>query len=143
IAPGAKLVNLRVLDSKGNGRVSGLLTALDWLLANKSNYNVRGVNMSLGTPAISSYEDDPICNSVRKLVNAGVVVVVAAGNNGKNAAGQKVYGAIHCPGNSPAAITVGASNSYGTDSRGDDSVATYSSRGPSRSFSVDSSGQIG
>ncbi len=62
-----------------------MLAALDWLIANKNNYNVRVVNMSLGTPAINSYEDDPICNAVRKLVDAGVVVVAAAGNNGKDA----------------------------------------------------------
>ena len=102
-----------------------VLAALDWLLANKGNYGVRVVNMSLGTPAINSYEDDPICNAVRKLVDAGVVVVVAA-NNGKDANGRKIYGAIHCPGNEPSAITVGASNSFGTD-RNEDSVTTYSS----------------
>src|SRR6185503_6841505 len=77
IAPGASLVNLRVLNSQGVGRVSGVLAALDWLVANKNSYGVRVVNMSLGTPAISSYEDDPICNAVRKLVNSGVVVVAA------------------------------------------------------------------
>ena len=71
--------------------------------------------MSLGTPAINSYKDDPICKAVRKLVDAGVVVVAAAGNFGKDANGQKIYGAIHCPGNEPSAITVGASNTYGTD----------------------------
>jgi subtilisin family serine protease len=142
IAPGASLVNLRVLDSQGLGRVSGVLAALDWLVANKSNYGVKVVNMSLGTPAINSYEDDPICNAVRKLVDAGVVVVAAAGNNGKDATGRAIYGAIHCPGNEPSAITVGASNSYGTDPRNDDSVTSYSSRGPTRSFSVDSYGQV-
>src|SRR5690349_5256410 len=78
IAPAANLVNLRVLDSNGVGHVSTVLAALDWLLANKNAYNVRVVNMSLGTPAVNSYEDDPICNAVRKLVNAGVVVVAAA-----------------------------------------------------------------
>jgi serine protease AprX len=142
IAPAASLVNLRVLNSQGVGRVSGVLAALDWLIANKGNYGVRVVNMSLGTPAINSYEDDPICNAVRKLVDAGVVVVAAAGNNGKDANGQKIYGAIDCPGNEPSAITVGASNSFGTDPRNEDSVTTYSSRGPTRSFSVDSYGLV-
>ena len=142
IAPAANLVNLRVLNSQGIGRVSGVLAALDWLIANKNTYNVRVVNMSLGTPAINSYEDDPICNAVRKLVNAGVVVVAAAGNNGKDANGRKIYGAIHCPGNEPSAITVGASNSFGTDPRNEDSVTSYSSRGPTRSYSVDSYGLV-
>ena len=142
IAPAANLVNLRVLDSNGVGRVSNVLAALDWLIANKGNYGVRVVNMSIGTPAINSYEDDPICNAVRKLVDAGVVVVAAAGNNGKDADGQKIYGAIHCPGNEPSAITVGASNSFGTDPRNEDGVTSYSSRGPTRSFSVDSYGLV-
>jgi serine protease AprX len=140
IAPAAKLINLRVLNSQGVGRVSDVLTALDWLIANRSAYNIRVVNMSLGTPAINSYKDDPICNAVRKLVNAGVVVVAAAGNNGKDSTGQKIYGGIHCPGNEPAAITVGASNSYGTDQRNDDVITTYSSRGPTRSVWKDSDG---
>src|SRR5689334_20600371 len=142
IAPGASLVNLRVLNSEGIGSVSGVLAALDWLIANKSNYGVRVVNMSLGTRAISSYEDDPLCNAVRKLVDSGVVVVAAAGNIGKDANGQKVYGGIHSPGNEPSAITVGASNSFGTDSRDEDAVTSYSSRGPTRSFSVDSYGLV-
>ena len=95
-------MNLRVLNSGGIGTVSGVLAALDWLIANKNSYNVRVVNMSLGTRAISSYEDDPLCNAVRKLVDSGVVVVAAAGNIGKDENGQKVYGGIHSPGNDPS-----------------------------------------
>jgi serine protease AprX len=142
IAPAANLVNLRVLNSQGVGRVSGVLAALDWLIANKANYGVKVVNMSIGTPAINSYEDDPLCNAVRKLVDAGVVVVAAAGNNGKDANGRTIYGAIHCPGNDPSVITVGASNSFGTDARNEDGVTSYSSRGPARSYKVDSYGLI-
>src|SRR5690349_14229978 len=142
IAPGASLVNLRVLNSQGVGTVSGVLAALDWLLANKGTYNVKVVNMSLGTPAINSYQNDPVCQAVRKLVDAGVVVVAAAGNNGKDINGNKIYGAIHCPGNEPSAITVGASNTFGTDARNEDTVTTYSSRGPTRSYSVDSYGLL-
>src|SRR5207249_7311080 len=126
IAPNAKLINLRVLNSLGRGTVSTTLAGLDWVMANKATYNIRVVNMSLGTAAVDSYKNDPICRAVRRLVNSGVVVVVAAGNNGKNAAGQKVYGQVHSPGIEPSAITVGASNTFGTDSRNDDGVATYS-----------------
>ena len=50
IAPKANLVNLRVLNSQGLGTVSGLQGALDWLLANRSTYNVRVANVSLGMP---------------------------------------------------------------------------------------------
>jgi serine protease AprX len=48
IAPNAKLINLRVLNSQGTGTVSGTLAALDWLMANKAIYNIRVVNMSIG-----------------------------------------------------------------------------------------------
>jgi subtilisin family serine protease len=69
-----------------------------------------------------------------------MVVIAAAGNNGKNSAGQKVYGQVHAPGIEPSVITVGAVDTHGTDTRGDDTVATYSSRGPSRSFWTDENG---
>ncbi|HJX91043.1 MAG TPA: S8 family serine peptidase, partial [Pyrinomonadaceae bacterium] len=137
IAPRATLINLRVLNSQGVGSVSTLLSALNWLMSNATAYNVSVVNLSLGMPAIDSYRNDPLCIAVRKLVDRGIVVVAAAGNNGKNSLGQKIYGQIHSPGNEPSALTVGAVDTKGTDSRSDDSVATYSSRGPTRSFSTD------
>ncbi|MEN3333488.1 MAG: serine protease AprX [Blastocatellia bacterium] len=140
IAPAADLINLRVLDSNGVGTVSGLLNALNWVLANRTRYNIRVVNMSLGTPAVTSYMNDPICIAVRRLVDAGIVVVAAAGNDGKDENGQAVYGRIHSPGIEPSAITIGCSNSMGTNSRADDAMATYSSRGPTRSYWTDSDG---
>src|SRR5215213_8079682 len=140
VAPNANLVNLRVLNSQGAGTTTYLLRALDWVLTNRARYQIRVVNLSLGMPAVESYRDDPACQAVRKLVDAGLVVVAAAGNNGKDASGHKTYGHIHSPGNDPSALTVGAANSFGTDARGDDAVATYSSRGPTRSFRTDASG---
>jgi len=96
--------------------------------------------MSLGTPAVDSYKNDPICRAVRQLVDAGIVVVAAAGNDGKDLLHPKIYGRIHSPGNEPSAITVGAANTFGTDARNDDGVTTYSSRGPTRSYWKDSKG---
>src|SRR5262249_15386228 len=116
------------------------IAALDWVLSNRTAYNIRVVNLSLGTAAVESYKTDPICVAVRRLVNAGIVVVAAAGNDGKDSDGSKIYGQIHSPGNEPSVITVGASNSRATDSRADDLVTTYSSRGPTRSFETDSDG---
>src|SRR5207245_7028442 len=94
IAPNANLINLRVLGATGSGTTSAVLSALDWVMANRATYNIQVVNMSFGTPAIDSYKNDPICRAVRRLVDAGIVVVAAAGNNGKNAEGQKIYGQI-------------------------------------------------
>src|SRR2546423_5210359 len=140
IAPGANLINLRILDSQGLGSTSNLLAALDWLITYHSLYNIRVVNMSVGTPAIDSYLNDPLCQAVRRLSDAGIVIVAAAGNHGKSNTGQKVYGQIHSPGNEPSVITVGAVNTFGSDGRGDDTVTTYSSRGPTRSFWTDDNG---
>ena len=154
LARGADLINLRVLDKDGRGRASDLLAALNWILSpadpnkplsssnptNATKFNIRVVNLSLGAPAVDSYRVDPLCMAVRKLVNAGVVVVAAAGNNGKDTSGAKLYGAIHSPGIEPSAITVGATNTFGTDTRDDDGIATYSSRGPTRGFWVDAAG---
>src|SRR5215213_9685874 len=145
VAPEAKVINLRVLNSRGVGPVSNVLKALNWILAptdpnkplgekNYQKYRIRVVNLSLGAPAVDSYKDDPLCLAARRLVNAGLVVVAAAGNDGTDETGRKIYGRIHAPGNEPSVITVGAANSFGTDMRGDDGVTSYSSRGPTRSY---------
>src|SRR6185436_10321459 len=72
IAPNANIINLRVLNSEGVGTTAWVLRALDWVASNRTAYKVRVVNMSLGMPAIDSYRNDPICRSVRRLVDAGV-----------------------------------------------------------------------
>jgi subtilisin family serine protease len=140
VAYDARLVNLKVLGADGKGKSSGLLNAIDWIAANYFSYKIKVVNLSLGTVAVESYKNDPLCKAVRKLVDLGIVVVAAAGNEGKDANGKKVYGQIHSPGTDPSVITVGASNSMGTASRSDDGVASFSSRGPTRSYWTDSTG---
>jgi serine protease AprX len=130
IAPNASLINVRVLGADGSGYTSDVLAALEWVLAHKSTYNIRVVNMSLGHPVTESCASDPLCQEVGKLVQAGIVVVVAAGNYGKAPDGRMILGGITSPGNSPYAITVGATNTWATVKRSDDTVATFSSRGP-------------
>src|SRR5581483_6903227 len=134
IAPSARIISLGVLDDQGYGTASNVITAIDWCINNKSNFNIRILNLSLGTPAKDSYKNDPLCQAVRRAYNAGIVVVVAAGNNGKDSSGRKIYGGINSPGIEPSAITVGAANTYGTDARSDDVIASYSSRGPTRGY---------
>ena len=116
IAYEANVISLAVLDGAGTGLSSNVIAALDWCVTNKATYNIRVINMSLGTPAKDSYKTDPLCLAARRAYNAGIVVVVAAGNRGKNALGQKIYGGIDSPGIEPSVITVGATNSFGTDS---------------------------
>jgi serine protease AprX len=129
-APEASLVSLKVLDANGNGTISTIITALEWVLANHSAYNIRVVNLSVGAAVNESYWTDPLTLAVKRVVDEGVVVVAASGNFGKNSVGLPQYGGISAPANAPWVITVGASSTNGTPDRADDSVATFSSRGP-------------
>ena len=131
VAPGVKLLPLKVLDKKGVGKTSDVISALEFAVANKDRYNVRVVNLSLGHPIYESAATDPLVQAVEAAVRAGLIVVVASGNNGLDAAGEPGYGGIASPGNAPSALTVGAANTAGTIVRTDDRVAAYSSRGPS------------
>ncbi len=131
VAPEASIIALRVLDDQGNGTVSNIIAALDWVLANHTAYNIRVVNMSVGSAINESAFTDPLDLAAKRLVDAGIVVVGAAGNLGKNAAGNQQYGGISAPGNAPWVLTVGASSTNGTPTRGDDTIGAFSSRGPS------------
>ncbi len=130
IAPAAHLVSLKVLDDHGGGYISNVIAALDWVVENKSAYNLRVVNLSVGARVTESYKTDPLTLAAKRVVDQGVVVVTAAGNLGKNAAGRLQYGAITAPGNAPWVLTVGAYSHEGTVTRVDDVMAPYSSRGP-------------
>ncbi len=130
IAPKASLIALKALDGQGKGKISNIIAALDWAVANKAAYNIRVINMSLGAGVFESYNTDPLTLAAKRAVDAGIVVVAAAGNIGKAANGQPQYGAIGAPGNAPWVLTVGASSTMGTTDRRDDTIASYSSRGP-------------
>ena len=130
IAPKANIVALKALDAEGKGRISNIIAALDWVVANRVQYNIRVVNMSLGAGVFESYYTDPLTLAAKHAVDAGIVVVAAAGNMGKAKDGRPQYGAIPAPGNAPWVLTVGASSTMGTTDRRDDKMALYSSRGP-------------
>ncbi|HZI81099.1 MAG TPA: S8 family serine peptidase, partial [Vicinamibacterales bacterium] len=131
VAPGVKLVNLRVLDSTGQGTTSNVLLALQWAVVNRAAYGIDVVNLSLGHPIYESAHTDPLVQAVETAVRAGLVVVVSAGNMGQNLDTHEVgYAGITSPGNAPSALTVGALKTLDTERRGDDLVADFSSRGP-------------
>ena len=140
VAPQANIVSVKVLNAQGAGTVSQVISGIQWVIANKSRYKIGAINLSLGHPVGESYETDPLCQAVEKAWKAGIVVVCAAGNDGRlntnssagapNEGYDTNYGSIEVPGNDPYVITVGAMKS--TDgNRNDDHIATYSSRGPS------------
>jgi serine protease AprX len=125
IAPQANLVSVRVLDDVGSGTTSGVLAGLQWILAHKDEYGIRVVNVSLGHPVYEPLEVDPLVQAVDALWDSGVVVVCSAGN-----AGRDGYVTITSPCNSRKVITVGATNDHQTPEITDDTITTYTSRGP-------------
>jgi serine protease AprX len=131
IAPGAKLLSLKVLDGKGTGKTTDVINALEFAIANQARFGINVINLSLGHPIYESASTDPLVQAIETAVRAGIVVVVAAGNYGYNpVTGQTGYGGIASPGNAPSAITVGAGVTNNTLTRVDDRLADYSSRGP-------------
>jgi serine protease AprX len=130
VAPNANVVALKALNSEGKGKISDIIAALEWAVTNRQQYNIRIINMSLGAGVFESYNTDPLTRAAKHAVEAGIVVVASAGNVGKAADGSPQYGAISAPGNAPWVLTVGASSTMGTNDRRDDTVANYSSRGP-------------
>jgi serine protease AprX len=129
MAPNVNLINLRVLDQNGSGTDSQVIAAIEQAIALQSTYNIRVISMSLGRPVFESYTLDPVDQAVEQAWQAGIVVVVAAGNNGRYWPTQG-YGTIGVPGHDPAVITVGATLTQRTATRVDDVVTSYSSKGP-------------
>src|SRR4051794_36114069 len=131
MAPATNLVSLKVLDRNGGGYISNVIAALDWVLANRAAYNIRVVNLSVGAAVTESFLTDPLTLAAKRVVDAGVVVVAAAGNLGNNpVTGKLQYGGITAPGNAPWVLTVGAYSHQGTITRIDDKMGAFSSRGP-------------
>ncbi len=131
IAPNANIINLRVLDQNGVGSDSSVIAAIQTAISLKSTYNIRVINLSLGRQVYESYTVDPLCQAVEAAWNAGIVVLAAAGNQGRNgSAGTAGYGTIAAPGNDPYVITVGVMKTANTPTRIDDTIASYSSKGP-------------
>ena len=130
VAPGAKLVGLKVLDGEGHGYVSDVIAAIDYAISVRSTYNVRVINLSVASGVFESYWNDPLTLAAKRAAEAGIVVVAAAGNHGLDANGRQQWGGITSPGNAPWVLTVGASSHQGTVRRSDDIIANFSSHGP-------------
>lgn len=129
-APSVKFVDVRVLGSTGSGLTSDVIAGINWVTNNAKTYKIKVINLSLGHVVTEPSALDPLCQAVQRAVNAGITVVVSAGNYGLTSTGKPVLGGITSPGNSPVALTVGAIDTKGTVDTSDDVVAPYSSKGP-------------
>lgn len=103
-APGCGIISLKVLDRFGNGSKKEVLQAFSWILRNRETYQIRVVNISVGTTLTARQEDDLLIQGVEELWDEGLVVVAAAGNQGPEP------GSVTAPGSSRKIITVGSSD---------------------------------
>jgi len=130
IAPNARLTVLKALDAQGQGRISDVIAAIGYAVDHRAELHLRVVNLSVAAGVYESCFTDPLTLAARKAVDANLVVVAAAGNNGRGPGGDVQYAGITAPGNAPWVLTVGASSTMGTIARDDDTIAAFSSRGP-------------
>jgi len=125
VAPGATLLNVKVGATDGAVDVSQVIAGIDWVVQhrNDNGMNVRVINLSYGTDGAQSYQLDPLAAAVEHAWKAGIVVVVAGGNNGTN------IPSLDNPATDPYVISVGADDPSGTASSYDDTIPQFSSRG--------------
>jgi serine protease AprX len=124
IAPGARIVSVKVAGHDGATDVSQVLAAIDWVVQHKNDngMNIRVLNLSFGTDSTQSYVLDPLAFAVEQAWKAGIVVVVAAGNDGNAAP-------LRNPAIDPFVIAVGATDTNGTYKVADDYVTDFSNCG--------------
>lgn len=126
VAPEANILGVKALDEDGSGNTSDIISAIQWVIETKDVYNTKVLNLSLGTPVTDPYTSDPLVKACNEAINAGITVVVAAGNSGPASK------TILSPGNGPNVITVGAVDDNKTAEVDDDAIAPFSSRGPTK-----------
>ncbi|MCW3003258.1 MAG: peptidase and in kexin sedolisin [Conexibacter sp.] len=125
IAPGARVVNVRVADHDGATSLVRLLAGIDWVgrNAHRPGLDIRVMSLSLGGPADGGYSTDPLAYAVEQAWKQGVAVVVAAGNGGNATT------SLDSPAYDPYPIAVGAEDTTDTVDLSDDHVAEFSNRG--------------
>lgn len=125
VAPNSHLVAVKVLDRRGNGNTADVLRALDFIIANRAVYGLRIVNISIGTvPKAAGGERTELLQAVERAWDAGLIVVVAAGNNGPEPM------TVTTPGISRKVITVGSSDDDVEQTFRSSGYKNYSGRGP-------------
>jgi len=118
MAPEANLIAIKALDHNGSGSTDDIIAGIDWCVNNASVYNISVISMSIGTE-YAKYNfhcnDDPETDAINAATQAGITVVIAAGNDGYT-------DGINNPGCIQNATSVGAIDYY-------DNYAFFSNRG--------------
>jgi serine protease AprX len=125
VAPGAHVVSVKVASADGATDVSQVIAAIDWVVEHRDDpgMNIRVLNLSFGTDSVQDSRMDPLSHAVEVAWRKGIVAVVAVGNDGPSRT------RVSMPAANPFVIAVGASDPRSTQWRGDDVVASFSTRG--------------
>ena len=126
IAPEANLIDVRVLNEGGTASMSTVIRGIQWVVNHKSAYNIRVLNISLGTTAYVNYRLSPLASAVEMAWFGGIVVVTSAGNSGP------LPTTVSSPADDPFVISVGILDDNQTLDPLDDLVPDFSARGPTR-----------
>jgi serine protease AprX len=124
VAPEAGILSVKAAGADGAADVSNILAAIQWVVSFKDRYNIRVLNLSLGTDSKQDWRLDPLNYAVERAWAAGMTVVVSASNQGPAA------GTISKPADDPWVVTVGAIDDRGTVGPSDDQLPDFSGRGP-------------
>jgi serine protease AprX len=124
VAPGARLLDVQVAGADGSTSLLRVLAGLEAVAERQErDPTLRVVNLSLSSGSPLPFWADPLNRALEALWDRGLVVVVAAGNDGPRA------GTVSSPGNDPVLLTAGALDEHGTADRSDDAVARFSAHG--------------
>ena len=124
VAPGARVVSVKVGASNGATDVSQIIAGIDWVTqhAHDPGMNIRVLNLSLGTDSTQYYANDPLAMAAEQAWKHGIVVVAATGN-------ENTSNAVADPATDPYVVAVAASDPVGTVASADDQVPSWSNRG--------------
>jgi serine protease AprX len=125
VAPAVDLVGVRVLNEQGFGTYEQVIQGIQWVIDNRDTYNIRVMNLSLVSPALSPYFADPINLAAMRAWAEGIIVIAAAGNGGPKPM------TVGVPANNPYIVTVGAfTDNFTPLDWGDDYLTPFSAAGP-------------
>jgi serine protease AprX len=127
VAPDVNLISLKIAGKDGSADITHVMAALQWAVTFKDAYNIKVINLSLGTDSTQDYRIDPLNYAVERAWRAGITVVVSASNRGPNA------GTISKPADDPFVVTVGAISDRTSLNTNDDVVPSFSGAGPTAS----------
>ncbi len=108
LAPEARLISVKIGAADGSVDVSQAVAAINWVIENRraNGWNIRVLNLAYGTNASQSYEVDPLAHAVERAWHAGIVVVVAGGNDSRGSQ-------LRNPAINPYIIAVGSGDREG------------------------------